>query len=223
MGPIPEMKPYPDPSVMTTTQLDRAIAALKNEITTRFEAVDTRLNAMDRATALAHDDFVRVPTEIQKAISGLRELLEQKIETAKAKIDGNLAGHAGEVKEKLAAVELRFNERDQRFDLRAGDARDAVNAAFAAANEARGKIESGFSKQIDQLGAVINATNAGLNDKIDDMRSRIQVLETQTKTVGQGQERSIGLIGTVIAGVVGFVVVMGGIFAVVGFVVARVH
>ena len=49
----------------------------------------------------------------------------------------------------------------------------------------------------------------------------IQVLETQTKTVGQGLDRGVGVIGLFIAGIVAFVVVMGGLAGLIGFLVTR--
>jgi len=58
--------------------IEKATAVLRREIETRFEAVDTRFLAIDQATKIVHDDYVRVPTVVDKAIAGLSETLNQR-------------------------------------------------------------------------------------------------------------------------------------------------
>src|SRR5688572_17684373 len=63
-----------DPTLLTTQQLQREIATLKELMDARFE---TRLNAMDKAMNLFHDNITRVPTDTDKQISHLKELHER--------------------------------------------------------------------------------------------------------------------------------------------------
>jgi hypothetical protein len=67
-----------------------------------------------------------------------------------------------------------------------------VDAALQAAKEAVGeqnksnalaiaKSEATFTKQIDQIGVLISTMQKGIDDKIDDMKSRLQAIEGQKK------------------------------------------
>jgi hypothetical protein len=59
--------PRPDPTLLTTAQLRQELGALR-------EIIESRLDAMDRATELLSDTVNRTPTVIQTEISHLREL-----------------------------------------------------------------------------------------------------------------------------------------------------
>jgi tetrahydromethanopterin S-methyltransferase subunit G len=70
---IPDSNKAPtDPTALTTAQLWREVSSLK-------ELMQAKLDAMDRAIVIAHDDLVRVPTETQKAVGNLRDLHDEKL------------------------------------------------------------------------------------------------------------------------------------------------
>ena len=221
MATAPEIKPNPDPSVMTTEQLDRAIQSLKNEFKIQFDGVETRFRAIDEATRLVHDDLVRVPTDVQKVTGAIRELVEQEIKTATAQLLTELREAVARTEERFIGVANQFGSNDKALTaaLQAQEKQAiATNDSNTAASQ---KQEAAFTKQIDQLGQVMNATNNGLNDKLDDAKQRLQVLETQSRTIDRGSDKSMSVIGTTIAAVVGFVVIMGGLIGIVAFVMVR--
>lgn len=144
-------RPVPDPTTLTTAQLLRELGALR-------ELVFTRLDGMDKATALLSETVNRTPTVIQTEISHVREL-----------VDG-----------RFASVALQFTERDTRAGQAAAAAAAALSAALQAAkelvtqqNEAnRGeaaKTEQAFTKQID-----------GQASRIDELKERIDRGEGST-------------------------------------------
>jgi len=59
-----DRRPVPDPTILTTQQLQREVAALK-------EIIFTRLDANDKAVELLHADVTRVPTD-RAQITGRR-------------------------------------------------------------------------------------------------------------------------------------------------------
>jgi hypothetical protein len=147
--------PIPDPTALTTEALKREISALK-------ELVETRLDAMDKAMELFSGNITRVPTDTDKQIGHLKEL----------------------VFEKFASVETQFNERDVRSERESKDNKVAVDAALSAQKEAAGaqnqsnavaigKSESAFTKQIDQINTLITSSIKALDDKIDDLKERM--------------------------------------------------
>ncbi len=149
---LPNWRPIPDPTLLTTQQLMREISSLK-------ELFETRLNAMDTAVILLQAKADRSPS----------------IDEVVVKLD-----------EKFAAVQLQFHERDLRFDRAADDGRIAINAAFTAAKIAVDKTENGFTKQIDQLVDAARASVKAIDDKIDDVKSRIVAMESRSAGIQQG-------------------------------------
>lgn len=190
--------PNPDPTLRTMELVDKAIIVLKAELAIRLDAVVTRFDAMDQAIKLQHDDYVRVPTQVDKAVSSLRELVEARLEgmmqgekdlrelltqtLAKevAEIKGSIESLTWQTTEKFIAVDAQFKERDTRTDQRAGDTKLAVDAAFAAAKENTAKIEIGLTKQLDSLVLQIQTGLGNLDGKIADLKDRLTSLESRT-------------------------------------------
>jgi hypothetical protein len=79
--------PVPDPTLLTTAALTREISALK-------ELVVTRLDAMDKAQSLFETNLTRVPTDIDKQLSHLKELHASRFIQSDASI-GAQAGMLG--------------------------------------------------------------------------------------------------------------------------------
>ena len=159
MSQPPPSVPSPDPTALTTELVDRAIKARK-------EVVDVHLAALEKAIVIAHEYAVN------KAAS-LRELLEAKINTVDS------VGL-----EKFQGIDNRFLERDTRTQQAADESRISLDAALAAAKEAVSeqnkanaqaiaKSEVATQKQIDALVALMGTSNQSLEDKIADIKSRI--------------------------------------------------
>src|ERR1700738_2861976 len=142
---------HPDPTVRTVEQLQREVSALK-------ELHGVRLEAMDKAIQVAHDDLVRVPTDVQKAVGSLKDVLQEtfKIHDEKFQSTQQLAA------EKFAGIQKQFDERDVRTEQSATATKIAVDAALQAQKEAAGaqnesnaaaiaKSEAATTKQIDGI------------------------------------------------------------------------
>jgi len=152
----------PDPTTLTTQQLWREIAALK-------ELVFTRLDSIEKAIIVAHDDMVRVPTEVQKAISTLKDLHEEKLHSI-----------SDLVTEKFRSIDQQFADRDARTLQAQRDNKVAIDAALAAAKES-----SGEQIRTQAMAIVKNETAAfkqieSLEDKINDTKDRLTRIEAMT-------------------------------------------
>jgi hypothetical protein len=145
----------PDPSVLTTEALAREILALK-------ELVFIRLDGMDKAVDLFSETLTRTPTDVDKQISHLKALHEEKFQ----------------------GVEKQFMERDVRIEQAAVATKIAVDAALSAAKEAVGsqnlanaaaitKSEAATVKQLDGIIALIGSNTKGTDEKISDIKSRL--------------------------------------------------
>jgi hypothetical protein len=75
-----ELVPIPDPTTLTT-DLGREIEARAKEYTDlRIEVLLQRLSDMDRAAAVLDETVNRTPTEIQREVGHLRELIYAELE-----------------------------------------------------------------------------------------------------------------------------------------------
>ena len=196
-----------NPSQITQTAIDKAIESAVSVIT-------ARIDGMQKAQDLFQADLTRVPTTVDRQITALRELLEQRfvgIEKEAVILNDGLAARHNAIKEESAtlkelitekiqvlasvtterflAVSAQFSERDTRTDQRAGDTKLAVDAAFAAAKEATAKIEAGFTKQIDAMNNIIDNKTANLSGGIADLKDRLTAMEN--RTVGMTTNREI--------------------------------
>lgn len=155
-----------DPSPLTTQLVLREIASLK-------ELLQSRLAGVEKGIDVAHDDLVRFPTEVQKAISGLQALTDNKIFYESKIVDI-----------KIKHIEAHFNWIEQVRIEQKRDTATAVDAALKAAKEAVteqntsnalavNKSEAATSKQIDQLAALVATMGKNINDKIADVKDRV--------------------------------------------------
>jgi hypothetical protein len=98
--------PVPDPTLLTTAALTREIAALK-------ELMATRLDAMDKAQALFEVNLTRVPTDTDKQIQHLKELHDGRF--TQLSQDTNLVREITATR--LQVVETRFDGMDKAIEL----------------------------------------------------------------------------------------------------------
>jgi hypothetical protein len=115
--------------------------------------------------------------------------------------------------EKFRSVAIQFVERDTRTEQTSRDSKVAVDAALQAAKEAVGeqnkssamaiaKSEAATTKQIDQIGVIIQTNTAGFNDKIDDIKSRLTIIEGKATGAGNLWGIIVGVAGLVSAAAV---------------------
>jgi chromosome segregation ATPase len=135
----PTIRPDPDPTILTTQQLWREIANLEARL-------NGKIDGIEKSIEVAHDDLVRVPTAVDKAVEQLKQLTWGQFDTHNVKFDG---------------IATQFKERDTRIEQTSIDTKTRVEAALAAQEKAAGKQADAFTKQIDAL-----------DDKISDIRDR---------------------------------------------------
>jgi hypothetical protein len=201
-----ELRHIQDPTALTTQQLTREISALK-------EVMFTRLDGMDRAIILFNENITRVPTDTDKQISHLREFILQMFSTQDERFEG---------------IQTQFRERDIRVEQTAKASKEALDAALQAAKEAVGKqndsfaqsiakVEAAFTKQMDQLGILITNTVTAINDKIDDLKGRLALIEgvdrgkTTAVVTQQASNFNAANLWGIILGIVGTSAIVGAL------------
>jgi hypothetical protein len=227
--------PVPDPTSLTTDQMRREVAGLKELLTSQIEAIE-------QALALRIDEVARYPQRVSTEVQHLRDLHERDIgnvqqqfkerdkrtelaaEHAKTSIDAALAAvedtresyqrqassmldtalrAVGELKslhnERFSSIGQQFIERDVRTTQASGAADDALKAALQAAKELVGaqgeassaaavKSETSFTKQIDQIGTIIQTLEKALDARITELKERID--RGEGAGAGAGNQRT---------------------------------
>lgn len=183
-----------DPNILTTSQLLREVSFLEKHFTSEILGVRDGIKT-------AHDDMVRVPTEVQKQIAALKELLETKI------IEGDKLKD-----EKFKNIEQQFRLIEQARVEQKNDTSSAVDKALRAAKEAVqeqnatnniaiSKSEAAMTKQMDQQSEKINQLIKTFDEKIADLKERV----TFSGGKGAGYAQFIGWIVAAIT-IAGFII-----------------
>jgi hypothetical protein len=143
----------PDPTLRTTQQVLRENFWLR-------ELLETRLTGMDKALSLLQAFADRTPTtmDVQHEVAQLREVMTVRF----ASVDATFT-------QKETALQAAFAAQEKQAI--------ATNTSNAAANS---KMEDSFTKQIDSLYTTKNADTKGIDDKIDDIKSRLTIIESKT-------------------------------------------
>jgi hypothetical protein len=177
---VHEIIPNPDPSVVTSNAIDRAVENATAILRAELAAVNVRIDGMEKAVEVFQADLTRVPTQLDRAINGLKDVLDARLNGMDNSIIKEIEKLAAVTKERFVGIDNQFVERDTRTDQRAGDTKLAVDAAFAAAKEATAKIESGFTKSIDSILELIRTTTKASDDKTSDLKDRLTAMEART-------------------------------------------
>lgn len=208
--PSGEWTPVPDPTRLTTEQLRRELATLR-------EIIETRLAGMDRATELASAQAAVAREQIEEIRSRLRHETAAEVGQLRELLEARLDGMD-------RAISLQFTERDVRSGQATAGSKHAHDAALLAQKElvaqqndansaAAAKAEASFTKQIDQIGTIIQAMEKATDARITELKERIDRGEGSTAgAVGSRSERAqvtnqVLMALSVLAAVIGLLIV----------------
>ena len=138
-----------------------------------------RIESVEKAVALAHDDLVRVPTKVQEAIGGLKEFIEERV-----------SGNDRVSAEKFSGIAVQFRERDERAAQLAIQQKDAADklakagadniaAALISQKETADKTEKNVLESLSQDRTLLRSEIATLIVQINDLKSRLDRSEGQ--------------------------------------------
>ena len=137
------------------------------------DVFNARVDGIERGIEIFQADLVRVPTAVDRAIDGLRELVEAKIEK-----------NSVVSVERFLRIDSQFVERDKRAEQLALASSTAIAAALQAQKEAAGeaqkssaaaiaKAETATSESIRQLQTLFQTSIQALNLQVQDVKSRL--------------------------------------------------
>ena len=208
---------------MQFAHIAAAILALKEQISTRIDAIDRAsivlAESLNRVPTLLEREVIRIGDVINEKFSSINALLIERDSLSDEKfssITSEFVYHNKLNDEKFSSIQQQFRERDVRTDQDKMAATTAVNAALQAQKEAAGaqnianaaainKSETGFTKEIDGLKLLNATTKDAMTAQINNVNSR---MDRGEGAINGSSERkrdtsmSVGSTMAIIAGVV---------------------
>jgi len=193
--------PVPDPTILTTQAVDRALAGYREVVTEQIRNLKTRLGGMDRETELVAGDLVKALLSHREELEQIREECRHANEALRESYVLQIKNVLDVAMEKFHAIDTQFKERDTRTDQTDKERKISLDAALAAAKEAVkeqntasalaiGKSEAGIKEKIDALVLLMTTSNKALDEKITDLKERQDRGEGQQTGVAASQQQS---------------------------------
>ena len=199
----------PDATPITRSDLDRALASIQ-----------VHFDAIEKAVELSHQDAVRVPTLVDRAISNLQTLLESKIANAQEIVGGRVdkleiqfqertaagstavAAALQAAKEAVGQQQLASASSVEKAQAQSGEALAQLRASFVQTTNAQEAQLSDVKSRLDRLDGPITQTQgslASVEAQLADMKSRLDKADGNGAGVGSTFGWIIGSAGVVIA------------------------
>ena len=150
-------RPVPDPTVLTTELTLRETHNVK-------ELLQGEIHSLDGAVERIRVRLDSRHAEIREGMQTLQAFFDEKFES----------------------ISIQFEERDKRQDQNSTADRTAIAAALQAQKESMGKTEASFTKQLDSIQMVMNSIARASDEKIDDLKTRLTMIEGKSKGIGEG-------------------------------------
>jgi prefoldin subunit 5 len=187
-----DVRPVPDPTVLTTDAVNRATAVSREYTDGMMAVVAERLRGIDTATRLLNETVNRY-RRTERAVGNLSSLMDERFQS----------------------VQTQFQERDTRQGRESRDNKIAVDAAFAAQKEIAAKQDESNARALEKSEKSTEKIIDTLSEKIDDLKDRLvaaqaQVVAVESRRSG-GQDNKAAFYAA--AGLV--VIVIGLIIAVI--------
>lgn len=185
----PEVRPVPDPTSLTTDQLQREIGMLKEQTQRELEAlkelVFMRLDGMDKASGLLAEGVNKVPSNVSTQVGHLREM-----------------------------VFSRFDERDKAKAQAERDSKEALNNALGSLNARFSASDQTFTSLDERVRMLMprsesEALHKAHEGRINAALARVNAIEER----GTGARQNWGTILSVLSAATAVIAVLGFIMS----------
>lgn len=147
-----DWRPTPDPTALTTAQLLREMASLR-------EIMDVRTDGVERS--------------LEQQLAAAVELILSRIKNVADVSNERFLGIATQFLERDTRTEQAAQESRISLDAALAAAKEAVSEQNKANSLAIGKSEDATKERLDALQLLFSTSNKSLEDKISDAKSRL--------------------------------------------------
>ena len=167
--PVPARNiPSPDPSDLTVNMILREIASVRS-------LLETRVAAVEKASDVFRENLTRVPTDVDKAIERVREIVTLQVKNLEMEIE---------------SLEHRYSERFNEVQLRDQQRFDSSSVALAAASVAAEKaIAAALSAADRSVQSALQAAGASVSKSDQSTEKRFEAVDAIRMTLAEAQTK----------------------------------
>ena len=208
----------PDPTPVTAARILREVSSLESLLDEKIANVRAQVDALTKAQDVFRADITRVPTAVDKAVSGLKELHEAMFSERLKALNEKTEERFQTMQEKFESISIQFALRDDRVKQAALDTKNELASALVAQDrlgskqnestlEATRKSEENFGKQIEQQRQLLEVRTSALDGKIEALKD--MVLRGEGKDTGRSvsQGTAFAIIGALL-GIASLIIVL---------------
>ena len=184
--------PIPDPSTLTTEQLRRELAALR-------EIIEARLDGSDKATELRLVATEAIPARIKEEITHLDALLTARMNTLDETLQLRILAVQDVGTEHFAAIDGTFGSNALALAAALAAQKEAAAETNKANALAIGKSEEATKERLQALETLMNTGLASLRDAQTGVTSRLDRGEGTTTGKDDSALRLIAVLGVILA------------------------
>jgi hypothetical protein len=169
--------PRPDPTLLTTQQLIREQAGLKELVLSivdgKFQVIDTRLAGMDKAMGLVQVQQNGWQDVINASVANLRVLHDEKFNGAIEVVNEKITSLANVTTQQFKNIDDKFAEKDKAVSVGLSAQKESAAAQQDSNNTATRKMEDNFTKLLDQGREIVAEIRRNTETQITDIKSRL--------------------------------------------------
>jgi hypothetical protein len=174
-------RPIPDPTILTTQQLFQAIASLKEFLVAKIDAIEgklsQRIDGMDEATELLRTRSDRVPSEVDKAVTALRTLVDERLAGFRMNTETSIK----DATEARATLERKFTEQVTAVDRSSEFRREGVMMQVTG-------LERTLTAQIVANDKALTLANETSKHEFELLHRQLEGIQTQIMALATSNE-----------------------------------
>lgn len=193
-------RPIPDPTYLTTQQLIREQAGLKELVLSivqgNFSVIDTRLAGMDRAIELVRVRAAEFPEYVREKVDQLGELNGETLTGASNLLLEKVRSLSDVTTQQFKSIDDRFSEKDKAVSVGLSAQKESAAAQQDSNNAASSKMEDNFTKLLDQGRDLLSEVRRNTELQINDIKSRVDRGEGKTSVSDPSISEAIRMMNT---------------------------
>lgn len=182
-------KPVPDPTLLTTQQLQREIRQI-------LEFIEAKMRGNREVLEFKCETLARDIEKLRLDARYQQEQLERKIQES---VTASIIQLKETRDEKFKTIQVQYEDTKTSIATALVSQREITTAQNAFTASAFAKSEITFTKLIDQTQTILNTVTKSMDDKINDLKSRLDKGEGQDKGSASMWGYVVGVIGLMIA------------------------
>ena len=175
---------HPDPTALTTAQLIREQASLKELVLSivegKFEVINARLGGVDNSIQTLRAQQGERQEAINNSVDQLRALHNEKFNGAIEVVSEKITSLANVTTQQFKSIDDKFAEKDKAVSVGLSAQKESAAAQQDSNNTATRKMEDNFTKLLDQGRDLLAEGRRNTDIQINDIKSRLDKGEGKT-------------------------------------------